>query len=189
MTEPETETSRASRPWNPKLSMLMLVGMFAVLAFMVPSDWVKKLNALIQPKTVAKGVYSQNTATLDEALASGTVKDLDALSKHRAEIQLRRLAKAGPMTGDEVRATIKILNQSNKQLDLEPTPGSRAAMREELSKRMAKTLPRFQLATISRVLDTFDTQYQRAMTIKQAPAPKKDPSSNQATSAPKEPSR
>ena len=143
--------------------MLLLVAMFAALTFLVPTSWVKKLNALIEPKTITKGVYSGEVATLDQALKAGEVVDVKALKARRAEIQLRRLAQAGPMTGDDVRRVLKQLMQDNKQLDREPNAASRAAMREELSLRLAKTLPRFDVKVLVKTLDTFDEQYTKSI--------------------------
>lgn len=167
MSDSQTQHSRAEKPWDPRWSMMMFVALFAFLAFLVPKDWIKKLNKLIvQPKIVATGVYTKQVAQVDLGLANGTYQDLKTLKTLRAEIQLRRLSQVGPLTGDDVRTTMTHLKQYNDQLDLEPTASSRQAMRHELNLRLAKTLPRFKPDDVVKILDHFDAQYTKALTLK-----------------------
>lgn len=148
--------------------MIVMVLIFAALAFLVPNSWVKRFNTVIAPNTIKTStVFEDSTADLDVALSAGTIKatQRDALKRARAAIQVRRIATAGPMTNEDFANTLKHLREANPQVDREPSPASRQAMNREISRRAARAIPRLKSEDVVRAMDAFDEQYVRAMGI------------------------
>ena len=153
--------------------MLVMVLIFAGLAFLVPTSWVKRLNTMIEPDQVdTSAVFEPSTAELDAALRAGALPQSQrpALKRARAAIQVRRLSQVGPMTGEELEQGLKHLREGNPQVDREPSLGSRKAMHREVIRRALKAAPRVEEAAALRAMDAFDAQYVRAMGIEFKPS-------------------
>lgn len=159
------------RPWwQPKTSLIVISAILILAGFLVPSSCVDRFSGMFaQHPARVQGAFSPEAAKLEQALERGATlepEQREALKRARADLQLRQMLKAGPMSGEDVLWAKLELVEGNAQVDREPTQASKLAMRHELVRRMANKLPRLDQARLLELMDEFDARYARALSPK-----------------------
>lgn len=167
--QPDTQAphvARMARPWwRPGVSLVALTALLIVVAAFIPQGAIDTTRAILgQAPQLTTDAFSAEVAALDAALTRGT-GDLDAaaLTRHRAELQLRWLLRTGPMHADEVARARAILVDANQAYDAEPLPGGKLALRHASARRLVAACPRLSYDAAAAALDAFDEAYAKAL--------------------------
>ena len=166
MENPEEPSTHEELPWwKQNISLLLLTGMFALMAMLVPVDIIDRVKALFKVEPVnISAPFQEETARLDAALESGTPLTLerDALRQRRHDIMLRRILRAGPLNGEEVRRIKLLLAEIDAQAQRETSSQAVEAWRTLRLKKLTQAHPRLDAKALERELKLFETQYQEA---------------------------
>lgn len=155
------------RPWwQPKTSLIAISAVLILAGFLVPASWVERFGGLFEQPARVQGAFSAEITALERSFEAGaalSAEQRDALRASRSDLQLRRMLRAGPMSGEEVIEAKRQLVEGNAQVDAEPTQASKLAMRHVLVGRLAKAAPRLDAKKLEALLDEFDQRYEAAL--------------------------
>jgi len=159
-----THTEQGKLPWwKQNLSLLILTGLFAGMAMLVPMDIVERFQALFKVEHInTEAPFQDKTAELDRQLEQALPADQHELKERRADIMIRRLLRAGPLTGVEVKEIKKMLLEIDAQASKEHNEGAKNAWQNLRLKNLA-TYPRLDQSKVKTELQTFEIQYKKAM--------------------------
>lgn len=152
--------------WKQNMSLLILTGLFAAMAMLVPVDIIDRVKALFEVEPVnISAPFQEETARLDQALDAGDWGAIDRaqLAPRRHDLMIRRILRAGPLNGEEVRRIKTILAEIDEQAGQETSAGAIEAWRRLRLERIAKAHPRLDAVRLEAALRTFETQYEKAM--------------------------
>ncbi len=151
--------------WRRNLSLIILTGFFALLALAVPMDWIERVQEAFKVEPVnTQAPFMESTAALDEALERGeSIEDRAQLKKRRQDIIIRRLLRAGPLTGVEVEQIKRMLIEIDEQAAKETTDAQRTAWFAMRGRKLEEGYPRLDAARIRSELEAFEAQYAQAI--------------------------
>lgn len=158
--------------WSGKIPVMMALALFMSAALLLPVETAEDIGAIFGERPApVQGVFTEETARLDEALDAGEPVEVARVRALRHELMLRRVLRAGPMSEGHLRQAREILVELDAQLAMEAHPGGRAALRRATARRLARRFPRLDAAALERELEVFAAQYERAVGAPHAPSP------------------
>lgn len=165
LSEEPTQHQEKLPWWKQNISLLILTGMFALMAMLVPVDIIDRIKDLFKVEPVnISAPFQQETARLDAALEEGSVvPDRESLRARRHDIIVRRLLRAGPLNGEDVRQIKVMLAEIDEQTTRETSPQAIEAWRALRLKKLAQGYPRLDAKKLEAVLHDFEAQYESAM--------------------------
>jgi hypothetical protein len=151
------EAPRAA--WGFRLGVV--AGLVAA-GFLVPRGWVEGArDHVTRERPAPVDVFDARAAALDAALEADSplaAADREAAQARRAQLIMRRLLAAGPMSGPEVARMVEEVEGWDAELDGQP-PASRASLRRDQARRLAAALPRVDEAAAAAALLRFDARW------------------------------
>lgn len=142
-----------------------------ITAMLVPMDWVRAFSGVFGGGEAREelSAFSPEVVELDERLAEDAplgepwvLKDgaetRERLEEARAYLQLRRLARAGPMTMSEMERAAAVLREFNAEIPRQEAEGSRRALKNERNRRILEAARRLDAEKVASELELLDDQ-------------------------------
>jgi hypothetical protein len=152
--------------WRRNLSLIVLTGSFALLALMVPMEWIERVQNIFKVEPInTQAPFMDSTARLDEALERGeAISEQTLLRDRRTDIIIRRLLKAGPLNGEEVKEVKRMLLEVDAQAAKETTEATKQAWHAQRLRKLERDYPRLDPEKTRETIAQFESQYARALT-------------------------
>lgn len=152
--------------WRRNLSLIMLTGFFALLALVVPMDWIERVQDMFKVEPInTQAPFMDSTARLDEALERGeAISEQTLLRDRRTDLIIRRLLKAGPLNGEEVKQIKRMLLEADAQAAKETTEATKQAWYAQRLRKLERDYPRLDPKKTRETIERFESQYARALT-------------------------
>jgi cytochrome c553 len=145
--------------------------LLVLAAFLLPEEVVVRVAQLFDTPAADADAFDTVIVEIDEALAgSGQVPvSREQFGSYHRHVAARRLAAAGKVTGEDIRRAAAIFGDFQQRIDSEKTEGSKDAMRSLRNETLSEALPRVELSSIDRALNTLRDQISAAAFVDSQP--------------------